>query len=105
MGFLNTTEYAVGTVLHSQPSVSLGSVGSAAHWACSCAVTMVLLGIAGLAVCAAQLPDSFLAAAVLSGAVPFSQKQQALCLLSQLIYLSSPGTQQSGLGRLHCSTG
>lgn len=45
-------------------------VGSAAHLACGCAGTVVLPGHTELAVYAAWLPDSFLAVAVLSGAVP-----------------------------------
>lgn len=50
--------------------VPSGSVGSAAHLARGCPGTVVPPGNAGLAVCAAWLPDSSLAVTVLSGAVP-----------------------------------
>lgn len=66
-----STQLCVQWVAHCMVNpVPSGSVGSAAHLVRGCAGTMVLPDNKGLAVCAAWLPDSFLAVAVLSGPMP-----------------------------------
>lgn len=69
LGFFDSAVCAVGTTLHGQPS-AIGQCwlcSTSAPWLCrNCGTS----GNTGLAVCAAWLPDSFPAVAVLSGAVP-----------------------------------